>query len=44
MKVGEAAYKAGQAGEAAPEGEAAKPDEKEIVDADFEDVNDSKKS
>ncbi len=44
MKVGEAAYKAGQAGEAAPEAEAAKPDEKEIVDADFEDVNDSKKS
>ncbi len=42
MKVGEAAYKAGQAGEAAPE--AAKPDEKEIVDADFEDVNDTKKS
>lgn len=41
MKVGEAAYKAG---EAAPEAEAAKPDEKEIVDADFEDVNDSKKS
>nr|BAD14919.1 DnaK [Acetobacter aceti] len=44
MKVGEAAYKAGQAGEAAPEAEAAKPDEKEIVDADFEDVNDTKKS
>ncbi|QEO16756.1 molecular chaperone DnaK [Acetobacter vaccinii] len=44
MKVGEAAYKAEQAaGEGQPAG-AAKADEKDIVDADFEDVNDSKKS
>ncbi|OAG77243.1 heat shock protein DnaK/Hsp70 [Acetobacter malorum] len=46
MKVGEAVYKAGQAGEGAPEGEAgaagAKPNDEKIVDADFEDVNDKK--
>lgn len=46
MKIGEAVYKAGQAGEGAPEGEAgaagAKPNDEKIVDADFEDVNDKK--
>ncbi|KXV16457.1 molecular chaperone DnaK [Acetobacter malorum] len=46
MKVGEAVYKAGQAGEGAPEGEAgaagAKANDEKIVDADFEDVNDKK--
>ncbi|OUI99176.1 molecular chaperone DnaK [Acetobacter sp. DsW_54] len=42
MKVGEAAYKAGQEAEGAEAG--AKADEKDIVDADFEDVNENKKS
>ncbi|MCX2561305.1 molecular chaperone DnaK [Acetobacter farinalis] len=46
MKIGEAVYKAGQAGEAAPAGEAgtagAQPHDEKIVDADFEDVNDKK--
>ncbi|MBS0966593.1 molecular chaperone DnaK [Acetobacter okinawensis] len=46
MKVGEAAYKAGQEAEGAEAGAAAgaKADEKDIVDADFEDVNENKKS
>ncbi|MBO1324930.1 molecular chaperone DnaK [Acetobacter sp. TBRC 12305] len=44
MKVGEAAYKAGQEGPEAGAAPAGAADEKEIVDADFEDVNDSKKS
>ncbi|MCP1241555.1 molecular chaperone DnaK [Acetobacter lambici] len=46
MKVGEAAYKAGQEAEGAEGGAAAgaKADEKDIVDADFEDVNENKKS
>ncbi|MFT9067647.1 MAG: molecular chaperone DnaK [Acetobacter syzygii] len=46
MKVGEAAYKAGQEAEGAEAGAAggAKTDEKDIVDADFEDVNETKKS
>ncbi|MFT8674916.1 MAG: molecular chaperone DnaK [Acetobacter sp.] len=44
MKVGEAAYKAGQEGPEAGAAAGAAADEKEIVDADFEDVNDSKKS
>ncbi|MFT8440241.1 molecular chaperone DnaK [Acetobacter fabarum] len=45
MKVGEAAYKAGQEAEGADAGAAgAKADEKDIVDADFEDVNENKKS
>ncbi|GAN71477.1 MULTISPECIES: molecular chaperone DnaK [Acetobacter] len=46
MKVGEAAYKAGQEAEGAEAGAAggAKADEKDIVDADFEDVNETKKS
>ncbi len=48
MKIGEAVYKAGQAGEGAPAGEAgaagagAQPHDEKIVDADFEDVNDKK--
>jgi len=43
MKVGEAVYKASQAeGGAAPEAEAAKKEDENIVDADFEDVNDKK--
>ncbi|MFH7811551.1 MULTISPECIES: molecular chaperone DnaK [Acetobacter] len=45
MKVGEAAYKAGQEAEGAEAGAAGtKADEKDIVDADFEDVNENKKS
>ena len=46
MKVGEAAYKAGQEAEGAEAGAAAgaKADEKDIVDADFEDVSETKKS
>ncbi|GAB3591786.1 molecular chaperone DnaK [Acetobacter peroxydans] len=43
MKVGEAAYKAGQEEGGAASG-APKADEPEIVDADFEDVHDNKKS
>ncbi|WP_130730818.1 molecular chaperone DnaK [Komagataeibacter xylinus] len=44
MKIGEAIHKAGQAaGAAGAAGEAAPKDEK-VVDADFEDVDDSKKS
>ncbi|MBV1837127.1 molecular chaperone DnaK [Acetobacter estunensis] len=46
MKVGEAVYKAGQGAEGAAEGAAAggaKPDEK-VVDADFEEIDDNKKS
>jgi len=44
MKLGEAMYKAQQTGEgaAAPEGEAPKADDN-VVDADFEEVDDSKK-
>ncbi|GAN67840.1 molecular chaperone DnaK [Acetobacter orleanensis] len=46
MKIGEAVYKAGQAGEGAAAGEAgaagAQPNDEKIVDADFEDVNDKK--
>src|SRR6201985_683548 len=43
MKLGEAMYKAQQAGEgAAPEGEAPKADDN-VVDADFEEVDDNKK-
>mgnify|MGYP003362085196 CR=1 FL=1 len=44
MKVGEAAYKAGQEAEGAEAAAGAKADEKDIVDADFEDVNENKKS
>ncbi|MGE4522132.1 MAG: molecular chaperone DnaK [Acetobacter sp.] len=43
MKVGEAAYKAGQEEGGAASG-SPKADEPEIVDADFEDVHDNKKS
>ncbi|GBQ24373.1 molecular chaperone DnaK [Acetobacter estunensis NRIC 0472] len=46
MKVGEAVYKAGQGAEGAAEGATAggaKPDEK-VVDADFEEIDDNKKS
>jgi len=44
MKLGEAVYKAEQAaqGEAAPEGDA--PQSEDVVDADFEEVDDDKKS
>ncbi|MFT8586525.1 molecular chaperone DnaK [Acetobacter papayae] len=44
MKVGEAAYKAAQEEEGAAASGAPKADEPEIVDADFEDVHDNKKS
>ncbi|WP_019090735.1 molecular chaperone DnaK [Komagataeibacter europaeus] len=43
MKVGEAVYKAGQA-EGAPGAAGAAPKDEKVVDADFEDVDDSKKS
>ena len=43
MKIGESVYKADQARSENTSGNA-KPDEKEIVDADFEEVSDNKKS
>ncbi|MBL7234226.1 molecular chaperone DnaK [Komagataeibacter oboediens] len=44
MKVGEAVYKAGQAEGAAGAAPGGAPKDEKVVDADFEDVDDSKKS
>ena len=43
MKLGEAMYQASQAEGASPEGEAAGGKQDDVVDADFEEVDDDKK-